>query len=47
MPRQGSLTRRNRDIQTLTADNRVVPYVRASTPSKSTLSMPINPPPPS
>lgn len=34
MPRKGSLTRRNRDTQTLTADNRVVLYVRASTPEQ-------------
>lgn len=34
MPRKGSLTRRNRETQTLTADNRVVLYVRASTPEQ-------------
>ncbi len=34
MPRKGSLTRKNRDIQTSSADNRVVLYVRASTPEQ-------------
>ena len=34
MPRKGSLTRRNRSTQTLTQDNRVVLYVRASTPEQ-------------
>ncbi len=34
MPRKGSLTRRNRSSQTLTQDNRVVLYVRASTPEQ-------------
>ena len=34
MARKGSLTRKNRDIQTLTQDNRVVLYVRASTPEQ-------------
>ncbi len=31
MPRKGSLTRRSREIQTVTTDNRVVLYIRAST----------------
>lgn len=34
MPRRGSLTRRHRDTQTLAPDNRVVLYVRASTPEQ-------------
>jgi len=34
MARKGSLTRKNREIQTLTQDNRVVLYVRASTPEQ-------------
>lgn len=34
MPRKGSLTRKNRDLQTLTKDNRYVLYIRASTPEQ-------------
>lgn len=34
MPRKGSLNRRNRDTQTLTKDNRVFLYIRASTPEQ-------------
>ena len=34
MSRKGSLSRRHRDTQTITADNRVVLYVRASTPEQ-------------
>lgn len=34
MPRKGSLTRRNRDEQTTTRDNRVFLYIRASTPEQ-------------
>lgn len=34
MPRKGSITRRNRDSQELTKDNRVFLYIRASTPDQ-------------
>jgi hypothetical protein len=34
MPRKGSLTRKNRDTQASTGDNRIVLYVRASTPEQ-------------
>lgn len=34
MPRKGSLTRKNREAQTLTRDNRVFLYIRASTPEQ-------------
>lgn len=34
MPRKGSLTRRNRETQLLAQDNRVVLYIRASTPEQ-------------
>jgi predicted site-specific integrase-resolvase len=34
MPRKASLNRKNRDLQTLTKDNRVFLYIRASTPEQ-------------
>lgn len=34
MARKGSLSRSNRDVQTLTSDNRVFLYIRASTPEQ-------------
>lgn len=34
MPRKGSLTRKNREAQSLTKDNRVFLYIRASTPEQ-------------
>lgn len=34
MARKGSLNRKNREVQTLTQDNRVVLYIRASTPDQ-------------